>query len=54
MNLVWIGIAVVAVIGLAIAIRRLVASGEGESADADLGTVSEVWLSEQRADKSEH
>lgn len=51
MNLVWIGVAVAAVIGLAVAIRRLVASAEGESADADLGTVSEGWLSDERGRK---
>jgi hypothetical protein len=54
MNLVWIGVAVAAVVLLAVVIKRLVASGERTPADADFGSVSEKWLSEQRADKSEH
>ena len=54
MNLVWIGIAVAAVVILAVVLRRLVAPRDRKPTDVDLGSVSQSWLTEQRADKSDH
>jgi len=48
---IWIGVAVVGVIVAGIAIRRFLAPS---SSNIDLGVVSESWLTETRANKSEH
>jgi hypothetical protein len=50
----WLGIAVVVVAGLAVAALtklRGSSSGGGKSADVDVGSVSEGWLSEHRGRK---
>ena len=49
MSTVWIGVAVVFVAGI-VALVRLSSPG-GKPADVDVGSVSESWLSEQRARK---
>ena len=51
MTLVWVGVAVAAVVLLVVMIKRLVASGGRKAADTDLGTVSEAWLSDERGRK---
>ena len=49
----WIGVSVVGLIAVGIAIRRWLARSS-ESSDINLGEVSQNWLTENRADKSEH
>jgi hypothetical protein len=48
---IWIGVAVVGLIAAGIALKRLLAPS---SRDIDLGEVSQSWLTETRANKSEH
>jgi hypothetical protein len=48
---IWIGVAVVGLIAATIALKRLLASS---SSEVDLGEVSQSWLTEIRANKSEH
>jgi len=49
---VWIGILIAAAGGVAIAaVARWAFGGDGKSTDVDVGSVSEGWLSEQRARK---
>lgn len=43
MGLIWIGLAVAAVVSLAVAMTRLVSSRYFD--DVDVGSVSEGWLS---------
>ena len=50
---VWIGVSVVGLIAVGIAIRLRLARSS-ESSDISLGEVSQSWLTENRADKSEH
>ena len=52
MNALWIGLAIATVVvGVAVAMRWR--GGRG-SADVDVGSVSEGWLSEQRGQKDDH
>ena len=46
----WI-VVVAAAVGLLVAGLRRRSSGSGKSAEVDVGSVSEGWLSEQRARK---
>jgi hypothetical protein len=48
---IWIGLAVVGLIAAGIAVKRLLGRS---SSDVDLGEVSQSWLTETRANKSEH
>lgn len=50
---VWLGAAVVGVIVVGLTIRRLLARSAGSS-DLNLGEVSQSWLIQKQADKSEH
>jgi len=47
---IWIGVGLVALIATGIAIKRFLAP----SSDIELGEVSQSWLTEKRANKSEH
>jgi hypothetical protein len=49
MGAVWIGVAVAVVAALVAVVRR--ASTGRKSADVDVGSVSESWLSEERGRK---
>jgi hypothetical protein len=49
MGAVWVGLAVAAVAAVVALLRR--SSARGRSADVEVGSVSEAWLSEQRARK---
>jgi hypothetical protein len=52
MNVLWIALgATAAVVTVVATIRRLVAVGQKPPAKADLGTVSDGWLSENRSRK---
>jgi hypothetical protein len=52
MGAVWIGILIAAAGGIAVAVvTRWAFGGQSKSADLDVGSVSEGWLSEQRARK---
>lgn len=48
---IWIVAAVIGVILVGLAIRRFLAPA---SSEVDLGQVSQSWLTETRANKSEH
>jgi hypothetical protein len=48
---IWIGVALVGVIAAGIAFRRFRARS---SSQIDLGEVSQNWLTETRANKSDH
>jgi hypothetical protein len=47
----WIGLAVVGLIAAGIAVKRFLAPS---STEIDLGEVSQSWLTETKANKSEH
>ena len=47
----WISVAVVGLIAAGLVLKRLLAPS---SPDIDLGEVSQSWLTETRANKSEH
>jgi hypothetical protein len=47
----WIGLAVVGLIAAGIAVKRFLAPSSHE---IDLGEVSQSWLTETKANKSEH
>jgi hypothetical protein len=47
----WIGLAVVGLIAAGIAVKRFLAPS---SPEIDLGEVSQSWLTETKANKSEH
>jgi hypothetical protein len=47
----WIGLAVVGLIAAGIAVKRFLAPS---SSEIDLGEVSQSWLTETKANKSEH
>jgi hypothetical protein len=47
---IWIGAAVIALVVAGLALRRLLAPS---SSEVDLGQVSQSWLTETRANKSE-
>jgi hypothetical protein len=50
MRLVWIGIAIASIVaGVAVVFRR-----RGGASAADVGSVSEGWLAEQRGRKEDH
>ena len=52
MGMVWIALgAVIAVAGTAITIKRFLASSHNGPSQTDLGTVSDSWLSDNRARK---
>lgn len=48
---IWIAVAVVGLVAAGIMVKRFLAPG---SSDVDLGEVSQSWLTEARANKSEH
>jgi hypothetical protein len=48
---IWIAAAVIGLIVVGLALRRFLAPA---STEADLGQVSQSWLTETRANKSEH
>jgi hypothetical protein len=52
MDMVWIALgAVIAVAGTAITIRRFLTAARSGPTQADLGTVSDGWLSDNRSRK---
>lgn len=48
MNPVWIAISLVAIVAMALGLRRLMSSRSGETSEVDLGSISEGWLAEQK------
>ena len=48
---IWIAVAVIALVVAALALRLFLAPA---SSEPDLGQVSQSWISEARANKSEH
>ncbi len=48
---IWIAVAVIALVVVGLALRRFLAPA---SSEVDLGQVSESWITEARANKSEH
>jgi hypothetical protein len=48
---IWIVAAVIGLVVLGLALRRFLAPA---SSEVDLGQVSQSWISEARANKSEH
>jgi hypothetical protein len=48
---IWIGATVIGLVVVGLAMRRFLAPA---SSEADLGQVSQSWLTETRANKTEH
>jgi hypothetical protein len=48
---IWIAVAVIALVVAGLAFRRFLGPA---SSDVDLGQVSQSWISEARANKSDH
>ena len=48
---IWIAVVVIALIVTGLVMRRILAP---RSSEVDLGQVSQSWISEARANKSEH